>query len=317
MVPKFERLDHIKQRTPEWLELKKGKTGERVGSSSSGEIVGAGKGEPATKCYYVSFEEQFDEPFRGNMFTERGSKFEPCLRRLHEYLANVLVYDGGYWIPKDPETREMIGDSPDAVLAIKDPKTGELIICGVGEYKFPMSYAAFDAGHVPWDHMTQCHIHMYATGSTYCDYISTRADEKNHGEWGEHEPEIKALMYATIHYSEGYMQLILDRIASFQAAVRHNKLHPMSPLVPHWGKIVFRETDEGLHWTARDPTMTVYEVEYEDKRHLTLMGLPKITVRIKYHPVTPQSINDEHVLRGWKDDSDPDGKEWRSARAEL
>lgn len=243
------------------------------------------------------------------MFTERGTEYEPCLRKLHEKLTGMIVYDGGYWVPKGPLLADFMNDSPDAILAAwRSADDDRLTICGVGEYKFPMSYETFDTGHVPWGHVVQCHVHCFATGSQWCHYLAVKADEKIRPwtHWGPDEPLLQRVMYATVYFSEGFMNLILTRLESARLCIRLNQQFPAAPLQPRWGHIKFIET-------ARDAEGCVtYRADYVDDYHRHLTNLPEVFVKIKYHKVNVAQLNKERVLRGWRKDKNPDGLDWQS-----
>lgn len=149
----------IKQKTNEWLELRKGK----ITASEFSDLVFK-KGE-LTKTGISKLREIIADKYNLNNYTEkvfesvdikRGNELEPKCRKEYERINNVVVEEVGF-----VEENKWLGCSPDGLV-------GEdgLLECKAPNNKNFISYVL---GDINEDWLWQCKLQLYITKRKWCD----------------------------------------------------------------------------------------------------------------------------------------------------
>lgn len=289
--PAFVRYSNIEQRTPLWKEAREGLTGERKGSSSISDYVGAGYEDSDD----VVLNEALGDPkqFTGNLFCDHGTLYEPCTRRIVEHVRAKRCYDGGYWVPRDLAKRELQGDSPDGVFAEKDDN-GNLVLEDVAEFKTMKKKEPFVQRRVPLGHVIQAHKHMHATGAARCWYGAAILDPPIGSKVPWKNPQVQHVLVAIIYYSQRLMDLIEARFDQSLMCRRATKLHPESPVLPAWDRLTY----DGKTVSLKSSVLEGFNTEQS------------FDINVELVDVTPEQLNTARVLEGWLDDPHPDGLPW-------
>ena len=148
------KTHNIKQGTPEWHELKKGRF-----SATNGSAIGnAGKGL-ATLITEKALDYVFgSEPTVANYYMAKGNECEPIARMLYELEYNS-VQEVGF-----VELNEWVGCSPDGLVG----DDGLVEIKWYNRNKF-LIYTK--EGKIDSSHLWQMQFQMFVTGRQWCDYV--------------------------------------------------------------------------------------------------------------------------------------------------
>lgn len=139
-------LLEIDQRTPEWLEARKGKVTASIAAGCLG------------LCPYTSRQKAWrtilgTEPQRENNHMRWGTEFEPTARRAYECETGNIVDEGGFWVH---DSIPWLAASPDGLVGHD----------GISEVKCPGKLPLI----VPIHHRVQMLIQLAVTGREWADY---------------------------------------------------------------------------------------------------------------------------------------------------
>ncbi len=103
----------VDQNTPEWLLLRRGGKGVRVGSSEAGAACGTSVSmlpcDLYTKITNPRDASDEDEPPP----CAHGHRCEPIIANFYKQLTGNVVEEANYWEPRDPQLALLYGASPD------------------------------------------------------------------------------------------------------------------------------------------------------------------------------------------------------------
>jgi putative phage-type endonuclease len=107
---RFRKLIEIKfpeQKSIKWLEMRESK----ITASDMGCVIGENKYEPSWRFILKKL---YKMPFRGNMNTYHGNKYERIATMIYEYRMNVVIHDFGLL---EHDTIKFLGASPDGIIS--------------------------------------------------------------------------------------------------------------------------------------------------------------------------------------------------------
>ena len=147
----------IVQRTPEWIEIKRGK----MSASNAETIIANGKG--LETYIYNLMAEYYSSAEKENYINadmQRGIDLEPEARLEFEFYTNLDVQEVGFI-----EHNEFIGVSPDGLIGDD----------GLIEIKCPNDSIYFKlllSNNIKPEYIAQMQMQMYVTDRQYCYFVS-------------------------------------------------------------------------------------------------------------------------------------------------
>ena len=167
----------VKQKSEEWLELRK----DKISASDCGTIIGV---DSHNDQYNFLFKKLGKIPFESNENCYHGNKYEEIANMIYSYRMNVQVEEIGFVEHYDKEKCHFLGISPDGIIG-KYKLDGKSLSKYVGrmiEIKCPtkrrIQLGGEIEGHiVPHEYYAQVQLQLECCDLNECDFWQCKLEE--------------------------------------------------------------------------------------------------------------------------------------------